>query len=164
MSNFRVNNADISSIVVSSIYGTLLTQSIALINTLDVFKVIDVIIEDNKVFNTPACFILPTGIENIERNISGNLFINEYSCTIGVALKDATDNTIIAQMLTLEQMIRRLFAVDSSSRTPMVFSALAGHVDTRIDKGFPEPIAELQDNVLLYNTGINIIYTVHESY
>lgn len=144
----------------SCIFSALVKETIDAIHALKLFYEVGTQIRVGETTQFPACHIRPVRAEVVERHLSGMRENVAYYINPVFIVKHPNDSIITQQVLYLASQVRAIFAKDSNTNGPFIFSSVAGHFDTIIDPVDIEPLQLIGDNTLAFNSGINIVFSV----
>lgn len=144
-------------------FSDLIEAAIGTIHELKLFYEVGVQIRDRDSYKYPSCRVRPIQAERLERHLSGMRFINEYTINPVIMVKHPNDSIMMQQVLFLATKIRLAFCKDSSGKGPFIYSSIPGHHDTKIVPVDVEPLEQTADDGVVFNSGLNIVFTVQEA-
>jgi len=142
-------------------FSKLLKETIDVIHALKIFYEVGTQIRAKESAKYPTCQIRPHHCERVEQHLSGARFHNDYYFNPVFIVKTPSDSIATQQVLFLAEKVRAAFA--SSSSGPYVFSAISEHFNTNIEPIEIEPLQLIDANTMVFNSGINIVFSVWEA-
>lgn len=120
-------------------------------------------IREQQSIKCPSCIIIPRTIITIEQHLAGARFHNNYIIGIAFAVKGPNDCILLQQTLYYEEALRKLFG--KGDNVPiLVYSDVAGHFNTIVQTVEIESPQLITEDVLVFNSGLNIVYSIWENY
>lgn len=161
----HISDDSYAGIGYESTAGYLLDETCKAIRDLHLFKEIRTGIVLKSEPSCPACLVIPFAIEEDRSNSNQAQLDMRYKFQPYVVVKSPKDDEIALWALSAEQKIRKTFLCGGSGGRPLLFtSVIPAHYDT-----WMEPVAfgietpDSSTNVLIFNLGLNIVYSVFEA-
>ncbi len=128
------------------------------------FRTITGFLNEDEVVQTPSCIILPTGISYDDPNISGPSQKMHHSFKVCIALKHP-NAVILFQLVSAYSSLVRDILLDASNgdavaQGVVIYDSIPNHYNTVLEGEPMEPIAELRNGVLVFSSGLNVVYSV----
>ncbi|MBW8002621.1 MAG: hypothetical protein FVQ80_11470 [Planctomycetes bacterium] len=155
--------------IVKGDYGELQYRTAKLINTNAgtpgrLFRTVTGFLNEDEVVQTPSCIILPAGVELDEPNISGNSQQIHYRFKVCIALKHPSAVILFQLVSAFSSIIRAVILDKAFGDVPangvVIFDSVPNHYNTVVESEPIEPVAELRNGVLVFSSGLNVVYSV----
>ncbi len=128
------------------------------------FSQITGFLQEDDIVQVPACIILPAGITFEEQNLSGKVDDYRYSFRVCIALKHPNPVVLFQLVSSYSEIVRAALLKPANGDVPangvVIFDSVTGHYSTVLESEPIEPIAELRNGVLVFSSGLNIVYGV----
>ena len=152
----------VNQLETSATFSQLMLETIDVIHALKLFYEVGARIRVEGVSKFPACQIRPLRCEEIEKHLSGMRVHNDYHVNPIFIIKHPNDTIAMQQVLFLAQAVKGEFAKASVGSGPFIFSTVAGHFNTNIVPIEIEPLQLISNDTIVFNSGINIVFSVWE--
>ncbi len=143
-------------------YNKLLHELCVKIHKLKLFKEVGVRVREQESLTCPACILTPRRIIPSEE-LSALQSQVQYPVTLSFAVKGDNDGDIVQQVLFFEKQLRDSLSKNADNSAPLVFSDISGHFNTKIETSEIEPEALIGNKILIFSSGINVVFFVWES-
>ena len=160
LSDYSKSRDGITRIAEPSVYGQLIQESIDVIHALERFFYVGVRIRGKQSMHCPECVIIPKDVEVVEQQLTGKIFIYDYTVELGIAVKHPKDYIAMQEVLGLAEILRSAFSIGAAGAAILIFDAVTGHQNTRVGSTPVVPIDDLGDEVLLFSSGVTVTFTV----
>ena len=160
--DYTYQRSKISAMSTDATFASLIKESAKLIHALGYFYEVGTRIRAKESTRCPACVLSPLRREVAEQGLGGPRYDYRYTVQVGFIVKGPNDCVVMQQVLFMEEKIRNLFAKGSGS-TVLTFSGVSGHYNTIVESTPIEPIQMFSNNVLAFNSGIELVFSVWET-
>jgi len=154
--------SSVKKLTIEAIGMALLRNTARLIAEMNLFYTVGPQIRADHAPKTPAC-ILTVNDVNVTDTLNGEINYVDYSVKIGIAESHPNDAVLLSKILAYSQAIRhKLSRKEDGTRGILLFSDVAGHFSTKLDNMPIDPMEEFDNDVVVFNSGINMVYSVKE--
>ncbi len=143
-------------------YNKLLKELCVKIHELKIFREVGVRIREQESLACPSCILVPRRIVESER-LTGLQYEVQYPVSIAFAVKGSDDGEVTQSILFFEKQIRTALSKNEDNTTPLVFSDVFGHFNTKVETGEIAPEQLVGNKVLIFSGGINVVFFVWET-
>ncbi len=143
-------------------FNKLLLETVERIHGLKLFKEVSVRVREQENWACPSCIVTPRRIISSE-NLSAGQFEIQYPVSISFAVKNSDDSEVLQQILFFEKQVRHSFSKNEDNTYPLAFSDVSGHFNTVVETGEIEPERLIDNKILIFSSGINVVFFVWES-
>lgn len=157
--DFTKTRSSIGKYDTDPIFVQLLKETVNRIHALRLFYEVGTKIRAKQAVKTPSCAIRPMAVNIAEHQISGSRYDLRFIINPCYVVKHPNDCILLQEVLYLSDKIRRSFAKGDSGPT-LVFSSITGHYNTEVEPTIIEPVEFVTEDVLAFNSGVNIIFSV----
>ena len=152
-----------------STFVELLRQTVIVIGALELFRSVGIKVRESETIACPSCVVYPSAF-NKENQLTGGTVLLTYTVGLAVAIKHPNDCIAMQQALEyIEAMTDRLIRaedpIDQADKTKniLLFESVAGHYNTEFEQGRFGDTIDIGANVLAFNAGLNIVYSVQKT-
>jgi hypothetical protein len=153
----------VTKMTTDSVFSLLIKETVLAIHGLKLFYEVGTRIRAQSSVKFPSCEIRPVHCEEREKHLSGMRVQNDYTINPAFIVKHPSDNIAIQQVLYLGEAVRGLFGSADNGSGPFVFSSIPQHFNTNINPIEIEPLQLIDNEAIVFNSGINIVYSLWET-
>jgi len=153
----------VTKLSTDSKFYLLVKETIDVIHGLKVFYEVGTRIRPQPATKFPNCQVRPVRCEEVEKQLSGMRVQNDYTINPIFIVKHPNDSIATQQVLYLAQLVRAALGSAENGSGPFVFSAVTGHFNTSLNPTDIEPLQLIDNDAIVFNSGINIVYSVWDT-